>query len=96
MVEIDTDRFCVISTAQCGLGAGSSPRQAHPCEEGGLRVKGVYQGVNFAQCRGQALRSRQSRIYSVNKKHSWGEPVRAMVYEHRGALISAGLCLLKR
>jgi len=47
-VEIDTDRFCVISAAQCGLGASSSPRQTHPREESGFRVKGVYEGVNFA------------------------------------------------
>ena len=63
--EIDADRFSVMATAQCGLGASSSRRQprlpgrlpvptrqtggqAHPCEEGGLRVKGVYEGVNFA------------------------------------------------
>jgi len=53
-VELGTDRFSVMVTVQRGFGASSSPRQtrlpgrgqAHPCEEGGLRVKGVYEGVS--------------------------------------------------
>ncbi len=40
-VEIGADGFSVIATVQRGLGASSSPRQAHPCEDGRVRVKGV-------------------------------------------------------
>ena len=38
-VEIAADRFFVTARAQCGFGANSLGRQAHPREDGRLRVK---------------------------------------------------------
>jgi len=41
-VEFGADRFSVMATAQWGFGANSSGGQAHPSENGRLRVERAY------------------------------------------------------